>query len=154
MLLDCCSDAVCGSLPWDLVGTFGHCRQRICFSQHWQLYTYLYLLLFLVCQSKLLKFGIGFNVRQGLTPALRITGLCCLFAYKNLALSVLSLCWLLCFSGWILSLGCWLVWWSWGEAWSMDSLGLFWQRNRVCQRGVSHLVLCHPSILVVYSKLC
>ena len=69
---------------------------------------------------------------------------------KNLAFSGLNLGWLSCSSWWAPSPGCWLVWCGWGSAWGVGSVGLCWQRNRVCLNVVSHLVICHPSILVVY----
>ena len=69
---------------------------------------------------------------------------------KNFSFSVLNLGLLLCSSWWTPSPGCWLGWCSWGPAWSLSSVGLCWHSNRVCQNVVSHLVICHPSILVVY----
>ena len=69
---------------------------------------------------------------------------------KNLAFSGLNLDWLLCSSWWAPSPGYWLVWCSWGSDWGVGSVGLDWRRNRVCQNLVSQLVICHPSILVVY----
>ena len=83
----------------------------------------------LVCQSHLLQFGIGYTCRQGLIPAPHYDRLCLLFALKNLAISVLNLCWLLGFSWWAPSSLCWLAWWGWGEALGVDSVVLGWKRT-------------------------
>ena len=158
--LDCYSNAGCGPLPWGLEGTLGPCKQRSCTQKHCHLFGCIYLFLclvasqLLVCWSNFLQLGIGYSSRQGSIPASQIDGWCCLFIYKNLAFSVLILGWLLYFAWRTPSLGGWLVWWGWGEAWGVDSVVLCWHRNRVCQNSVSHLVFSHPSILVVFSKLC
>ena len=100
-------------------------------------------------QSKpLLLFGIWCTMSQEFIPTIKMIWLLLLF--KNLALSVLSLGWLWCPPWLTPSLGSWLVWCSWGPAWGMGSIGLSWYCSRFYQSIVSHLVMCHPSILVVY----
>ena len=142
------------------VGTMRLGSQKSCTTQYWRLHKCIFLFLCLVvsqlllCQSHLLQFGIGYTCRQGLIPAPQNNWLCLRYTSKNLAFSVHILGLLLGFSWRAASPGCWLVWWGWGEAWGDDSVVLCWQNNRVCQDSVSHLVLCHPSILVEYSKLC
>ena len=74
-------------------------KQRICFPQHWKLYTYLYFLLclvpfqLLVCQSKPQLFGNGYTYRLGFIPAPEITMLSWL-CVDNFVLSALNLGWL------------------------------------------------------------
>ena len=103
---------------------------------------------FQLCQSELLLFGIGYIMRQGLTPAPKILNL--RFVLKNLAILALNLSCLMYSSWWTPSPGCLLVWCSRGSAWSVGPVGLYWLSNRVYLNVVSHQVLCHPSILVVY----
>ena len=103
---------------------------------------------FQLSQSKLLLLSIWYNVEQESIPTSRVIKLLPMF--KNLGLLVMSLGWLLCPTWWTSTLEGWLVWCGWGSAWSVGSVGLCWQRNRVCLNVVSHLVICHPSILVVY----
>ena len=85
---------------------------------------------------------------QGFIPAPKI--LDWLIAFKYLALSVLNLGLLIYSSWWTLSPGCWLAWCGWGTPWGVGSVGLCWHRNRIFLYIVSHLVMCHPFILVVY----
>ena len=95
----------------------------------------------------------GYNLKKGFIYVPQITELGCLCVDKNLALSALNLGWLL-----HLSLGPHCLGAGWcGEVGVMpgvDTLGLCLHNDRVCQDDVSLLVLCHPSILVVLSKLC
>ena len=70
--------------------------------------------------------------------------------FKKLALSELSLGWLMYSSWWTPSPDCWLAWCSWGGVWGVCSVVLGWCGNRIYLYVVSHLVVCHPSILVVY----
>ena len=127
---------------------------------HSDLYGCIYLFLYivasqlLVCWSNLLHVELGTLVGMGLYLPLKLLGCAVYLFIKNLAFSVLDLGWLLYFSWRTPSPGCWRAWWSWGEAWGEDSVVLGWHRNRVCQSCVSHLVLSHPSILVVFCKLC
>ena len=100
-------------------------------------------------QSKpLLLFGIWCTMSQEFIPTIKMIWLLLLF--KDLALSVLSLGWLWCPPWLTPSLGSWLVWWSWGPALGVGSTGLSWYGSRFFQSFVSHLVMCHTRILVVY----
>ena len=127
------------------------CSQRSCTPQLCKIYSLMYLFQPLVAslcplwQSKVLLHGIGYWVC--ISPFID-WGM--LASNEHLAFSVPTHGWQLCFSGMTPSPGCCLVWWSWGDAWGLGSVGLCLHRNRDCQMCVSQLVLFHPSNLVVY----
>ena len=152
----CWSDAACGCLAWGLAGTLGPSRQRCCTLQYLRFYTYIYWVSFLLasqlllCQSKLLLFRIWHTKRQKFTFAYQIAGLCWLLVLKTCIFSTESMLASVPRHGepfaWVLAC---LVGFG-GAAWGGNSVGFLLHYNSGCQDSVSHWVLCHPSILVVY----